>query len=365
VLLLGVFACRQQRVPEATSEAGAGAMSVGSAQGSVAAPKPGKADAVANVATVVVVRTGADESQSLWSAASDGKVAELPWPKPSEVFFTFAIELGSDRLQVSPDHRKAAYVAKRALLVRDLEQNVSRVLRPATKDVELALTAWSPDGQELLFARAPHPKPPPGAEADTFGDRAEYHLVSLNTGQSRRVVLPKGQSAAFWPYAGFSADNLVVVWQGDQIVAAGAAAPRILLQAPHRLSQLSVHRDGRHAVAVESDDGPPRRERIVHLDLQTGEVHPEKLAATFDDEQWPRLSPSGRRIAWVHYDRLPGGVVVPALVVDGRVRTGPKAAASDRASEVPNSWVTFHWIDDSSLVLVGPDRIDVLACPPP
>jgi hypothetical protein len=288
----------------------------------------------------IVVFPGPAGDDSLWRVSSDGAVEPLDWPPASARRSSrFALAAGTDRPTPSPDGTRVAYVEDRSLAIRELATGRTTVVHRAVADTEVAITAWSPDGGELLYATMPHPPPDPDSETDLFGDDPTYHRYDIGTCAVARVAIAG-------TYVGWLPTGELVIEPdpgGQKLLAVKEAATRVLTREPFRYGEVRISADGKRLVATASRPDPrggETIERIVAVDPRTGETTPLTPPGGFAEHANPALSPGTNRLAYVRVARLASGSTTKILVVDGREVT---TASQDLFG--------FEWIDDDAIVL--------------
>ena len=193
----------------------------------------------------------------------------------------------------------------------------------------------SPDGRHLAFALA-----------DGRSD-AHLRLRDLDDGAERRLTRTNGLSSFSWMpggemlFAQFELADRYRIYSDLYRADPGGRVTRVTQGG--RLAFPDAHPDGGRAVAVQEGGGT---NRLVLVDLATGEVSP--LTAADPDVHWafPRWSPDGSRIA-VSQWRSGGRFDVVILDAGG----GPIARLTDdRAVDASPAWSpdgrTLLWSSD-------------------
>lgn len=295
----------------------------------------------------LIAQSEHDRGDSLWWVSTDGGVERSAWPPEGTYTWTFTSEVGSDRLTPSPDGARVAYVEKRSLAIRDIATGKTIVIHRSAPQTDAAITAWSPDGGELLYATMPHPPRASDAEADTFQDDPTYHRHDLRTGRTAIVVLPG-------IYAGWLATGeiVVAVSASQKLVAVHGGTSRDVTDLPFHYSQVNVSADGMRMVASASREGErpgETMEVIVGIDAHTAKTTPLTRPSGYAEQQWPAVSPGRKQLAYIRTTHPRSGVPTHTIVVDGRDVTAP-------ASEP----LAFTWLDDDAIALERRDGLVVI-----
>lgn len=236
---------------------------------------------------VVYVRTRMDRRRDrpvgeLWIVEEDGA------PQP---LVTGPGSYGAPRF--SPDGSRLAYVASGegppALMVRWL--GTDRAFRVADLEHAPRDLAWSPDGTQLAFTLFV-----PGEPLD------------LDAKEARR---PEG---ADWAPAVKVIDDVVYRFDGRgflqegaehvHVVPASGGTPRALTAGEHGFSDPAWSADGTTLYVVGNDAPDPELDPIESelyaVDLASGAW--TRLTERDGPDHSPRVSPDGRRLAWLGYD---------------------------------------------------------------
>lgn len=187
---------------------------------------------------------------------------------------------------------------------------------------ELLVTDWSTDGRRLLFTAAPLDGPN-GVIADPDGSALRFFVYDVATQRARPVVVPRECQYQAW------------LPSGELLVTCGSTLARVtergretILQ-NRRFSQAHVGESG--AVAIIADGA------VLLLAAGTfkARVGPK---GGFADYQFPKPSPSGRRVGYTHHVATGGGNVRVDLEVDGK--------------KVADDVYDFEWLDESAVVVL-------------
>lgn len=287
---------------------------------------PASGEHAAPRSRIVITRDHSDDA--VWSVSADGKTKRLPWPEGAS-FTTGRAGAGSDAPLASPDGKRIAYVRggarKGPVVVRHVESATSADVEAPPRS-ELLVTDWSSDGRRLLFSAAPLDGPN-GVIANPDGGDLRFFVHDVASSRTDAIAIPKGCEYQAWLPSG----ELVVTCENGSVLArTRGRVVEPIAKGHSRFSQAHVGENG--AVAVIADDGV--------LLLSAGDYAERRgPRGAFADYQFPKPSPSGRRVAYTHHVRLnaPSRVRVD-LEVDGR------AVASDVYD--------FEWLDEATLVVL-------------
>lgn len=275
--------------------------------------------------TVVVTRDRPKES--MWSVTADGKTRRLDWPEGA-VDTTGRAGAGSDAPIASPDGKRVAYVRdgarKGPVVVRHLDSATStNVDAPARS--ELLVTDWSPDGRRLLFSVAPLDGPN-GVIANPDGSDLRFFVHDVVANRTTPISIPDRCEYQAWLASG---ELLVTCESGTVLGRARGTTFERIARGHARFTQAHVGENG--AIAVIADDAV--------LLLAAG-TNAERIgpSGSFADYQFPKPSPSGRRVGYAHHIQTGGGHVRVDLEVDGK--------------KVAGDIYDFEWLDEGSLVVL-------------
>lgn len=312
--------------------------------------------------TAYYVRANGRDEAVLWKASSSGKISPV-----NPAFAIWSVDgYFNDIPAVSPDNRMLAFAWYGDLWVRDLasleEWRITKSARPDDGEyarVGVEVRGWSPGSDRLLYEivrpdRFPRDscgmeeRPAPIVRAAPYG----LYLYELRSHTSRAVTLP-GEFAAW-----IAGDEIAVSAGPRPFVASylrtklGATdtAPKPFLP-DRRCGQFQTHPEGSRLLALcDWDD----KSQLVELDLLDGHVMSTMAEGTFAEHQWPRFSPSGRRIAWIRQSRFRGAQPIGALIVDSNTTFACPGAGSV---------IGYRWIDDDTVFCDCADDFYVVEVP--
>lgn len=264
---------------------------------------------------------------AIWSVSADGKAKRLEWPQGA-VFTTERAGAGSDAPMASPDGKRIAYVRdgarKGPVVVRHLDSSTSTTVDVPARS-EVLVTDWSTDGRRLLFTAAPLDGPN-GVIANPDGSDLVFFVHDVAAQRTERIAVPDRCDYQAWLPSG----ELLVRCEAGSILgrARGNAFERI---APkyQRFGQAHVGESG--AIAIIADGAV--------LLLASG-TYAERVgpSGSFADYQFPKPSPSGRRVGYTHHVPIGGGLVRTDLEIDGK--------------KVADDVYDFEWLDEGTLVVL-------------
>jgi hypothetical protein len=274
---------------------------------------------------IVVTRDRARDA--LWSVSTDGKTTRLDWPVGA-VDTTGRAGAGGDAPIASRDGKRVAYVRdgarKGPVVVRNLESATSLDVDAPARS-ELLVTDWSADGRRLLFTVAPLDGPN-GVIANPDGSDLRFFVYDVIAQRARAVRIPERCEYQAWLPSG----DLLVTCAGGSVLARahGDALARIAM-GHTRFSQAHVGENG--AIAVIADGAV--------LLLAPG-TYAERVGPNggFADYQFPKPSPSGRRVGYTHHVPTGGGNVRVDLEIDGK--------------KVADDVYDFEWLDEGAVVVL-------------
>jgi len=254
----------------------------------------------------------------------------------------------------SPDQKLVAYTRAGDLWLFDVaskgERRLTHVGMPATKtlaSVDVFITSWSFDGRKILYAvSAGDTDDPEGRQVSKKERPANYgrYILDLANGQNVAVKLPSPRLLKWLP------DESVLFESGSRLsVWRPAADSRAFAESLYGIfGAIDVSRDGRKLAMTFSPNSPaPRAVQILAVDLASEAKQAVSVTplGRWAEYQWPRFSPSGKRIAYIHQtgrERIEGSRgyrPVGELAVDGK--SSFKFAGTGH----------FEWIDESNVAL--------------
>jgi dipeptidyl aminopeptidase/acylaminoacyl peptidase len=186
------------------------------------------------------------------------------------------------------------------------------------------------------------------------GEGGRMVLVALEAEGARRDVVPPGFSvrSALHEYGGrcWAAQGDVVVfanWDDQRLYRAEPDGPVPVTPEPPaprsvRFADLDLSPDGRWLVAVRETHGSEVVNDLALVDLTAPGADPVALTGGHDFVAAPRLSPDGRRLAWVTWDHpdMPWDrtQLWVADMVDGRLGEPRLVAGVDEESVTEPRW---------------------------
>lgn len=319
LILAVTAACRP---PPPASDPPTIAIAPGPSASSVAPPPNDRAPP----RTRVVVSTAA--KNGMWSVSSDGKTTRLAWPEGA-AYTTGRSGAGTDAPLASPDGKRVAFVRggarKGPVVVQPLVDSAASVSVDAPARSEVLLADWSPDGRRLLFSVAPLDGPN-GVIANPDGSDLRFFAHDLSAQRTVPIDMPDRCEYLAWLPSG---ELLVSCENGSVLGRARGNVVERIAPGHQRFSQARVGENG--AVALIADDA------VVVLAAGT---YAEGIGprGAFAEYQFPKPSPSGRRVGYAHHTRIGGGHVRVDIDVDGKT-------VADHAYE-------FEWLDEGTLVVL-------------
>jgi len=320
-------------------------------------------------AVAVLVTCGLVLAATKASAADAG--APLPPFQPRDVF---ELEWAADP-QISPDGRSVAYVRSYADVMKDawkgdiwLISTDGSAHRPLVTGA--AAPRWSPDGKRLAYVASD-------------GSTTQLHVLWIDSGASAAVTRitrppsqlawsPDGRSIAFvMPVAAeskplarplekpagaewaappkvierliYRADGMGYLeneWAQVFVVAADGGTPRQLTSGPYdHGGSIEWTRDGRYLLASANrhPDGEydPGDSEIHEIRVADGAMR--ALTSRHGPDEQPRVSPDGKRVAYVGFDDSYQGYQNAQLSILDRdsLATSVVSAALDRSVQSP------------------------------
>jgi hypothetical protein len=286
---------------------------------------------------------------------SNGKV-ELIFPPPQEL--KSAKWAAISQVMASPGQQKIAYCQNNDLWVYDLvtkkKSQLTHVGRPYTKklaSIEISIKHWSWDESKILYSVGSGETEDPEGYSPTRGVRpAEYgfHIYDLKTGRSSSLpsYIP-GELIAGWLENGDfvlnspSSGHTDRIYQGQfvryNVEDESATASLSEQSIGSDFLQVDISRDGNWlAFGKYFWKSQTQTVELQKLNLKSGEITSISPIGGFTEYQWPKISPNGKRVAYIH---LKSGYYNCDLIVDG------KAIYSFDGRGY------FYWIDNTSLLL--------------
>ena len=289
-------------------------------------PLPALAPPSAPRTKVVVTRDASNDA--MWSVSADGKVKRLEWPDGA-VNSTGRAGAGSDAPLASPDGKRVAYVRggarKGPVVVRTLDPAASATVEAPPRS-ELLVTSWSADGRRLLFTAAPIDGPN-GVDANPDGSDLLFFVYDVVAQRTTPMRVPDGCEYQAWLPSG----EVLVTCENGKVLGRARGSQFERIAAKHQgFTQAHVGENG--AVALVADNA---------ILLLAAGSYAERIgpSGAFADYQFPKPSPSGRRVGYAHHVRSGNsGHVRIDLEVDGK--------------KVADDVYDFEWLDEGTLVVL-------------
>jgi len=277
-------------------------------------------------------------SQKLIRVSADSRVTFVPLavsPESSNIY-------GSAYPLVSPDGRWVAFTSNHDLWLYDTHASISRRVTVIGKpydelysSIDVLVAHWAPDSKGLLVSVQPGE-----LECVDCEDRGDwimrdaqygYHFFDLNLGQLRLFDLPSDFSVSAW-----HVDGRILVLRGGwgELMTIRSGQSPQPFAGDGNFNQVSLVNGVGIGMRSLGDVS-----HVVRLDIESGAVTNLSSPAGWAIYQWPRLSPSGARFAWI---RSTGEVASPSSVIEvegaARLRCG--------------TWTDFAWLDEQRVAYV-------------
>jgi hypothetical protein len=297
------------------------------------------------------------KSHEVWNIASSGKA------KRSKIMPSGMVEEtmeGSTAPALSPNGKKLAYLQGNNLWIKNFPEGKPRKITQEGfgmgtpyEPVFPLISGWSQDGTQLIYFLK-HAEP--GEEGVEDGPALEvkplaygYYLYDTTTAKTTSLTL-EGHY-----FCGWDSQNEALFQQsnGPAIVAFGLETGKreFTVQAPdtNDLGQFFMSFTGNEALALVGVTG--KWSKIIRIDLAGGAVTDVSAQIEWGGLNWPSLSPSGKKTAWVQTVRDDEGAVGLFLLVDKKVTLKVKNVAR------------YRWVDEEKIVLVDslePGKLELL-----
>jgi len=277
----------------------------------------------------------------------DGKV-EPVFPPPSDLS-THAYD-GITQVEISPSQQFIAYGLRGDIWLYDVAKKttmrVTKVGKPYTKkfaSVDAWINRWSRDSKKILYTvSAGNAEDPEGNEPDRMERKADYGVFAFDvqTDHVASIPFPGGRGEA----SAWLANGDFIFVENDRFVRydPNTKSTKVISSIFGGLNgyQVDISSDETQMVFTEDSSARMKNSALVRLNMVSGKSTPITKVGNWAEFQWPKFSPSGRKISYQHRvgtsaTRLP----IFELVVDG------KAIYSFEGNS------RYHWFDESTLVL--------------
>ncbi len=278
---------------------------------------------------------------------SDGKV-ESVFPPASELIFQN--RKGITQVDISPTQQFIAYVFQGDIwlynVTKKATSRVTHVGKPYTKQfasVNAWIKRWSTDGNNILYSiSAGETEDPEGYEPDRKERQAEYGVFTFNlqTGRNAQVPFPdRSGDAPAWLANG----DFIFIEKG-RFARYDPTTKKTKVLSPTFSGlngwQVDVSCDETQMVFTVDSSGRMKNSALVRLDIASGKSTALTQDGGWTEFQFPKFSPSGKRISYLHRigtsaTRFP----LMELVVDGKA-----------INSFEGNW-RYDWLDESTLVL--------------
>jgi hypothetical protein len=267
----------------------------------------------------------------LWTVSADGKTAPIELRNVELKYTLGRLGAGTDAPLPSPDGKHVAYVdgdpRQGKIVIRALDDG-STIPIPKRPRSELYITAWSTNGQKLLYAVAPLDGPR-GAIALPDASDLFFFVYDINKHTNDKIAVPC-QFEAWLP-----TEEVLVTCDSTLVrVRNGMKTP--LPKHHDHCNQASAGESGT-ITCVASDEGG-KAEHVIAFEPDTFAERVVSDRGKYADFQFPKASPSGTHVAYAFRVPLGGGRYREDLIIDR------KTLAEDV--------IDYEWIDDDTIAIM-------------
>jgi len=257
---------------------------------------------------------------------------------------------GITQVEISPSQQFIAYGLRGDIWLYDVARKttvrVSKVGKPYTKkfaSVDAWINRWSRDSGKILYTvSAGDTEDSEGYEPVRMERKAEYGVFAFDvqSGHGASIPFPGGRGEA----PAWLANGDFIFIENNRFVryAPKSQTTKILSPTFGGLNghQVDVSSDETQMVFTVDSSARMKNSALVSLNIVSGKSTPITKVGSWAEFQWPKFSPSGRKVVYAHTvgmsaARLP----LIELVVDG------KAIYSFEG------YSQYRWVDESTLVL--------------
>jgi len=328
---------------------------------------------------------------SVYRACEDAEVVQLDL---GVSYFGGSVDHGERGAVPSPDHRRVAYLRDHDVWVYDSDTDERRRItwvgqphEPPWAEVAVSIKAWSSDNDRVIY----HVGSPEGPGCEEPAEPIQlreapygFHVYDLELGEDRLLAdtshpqdrlpvdhfawLPDGSflivSSSTPDEAGFTLMPAAPIRLGFPRFGRGSgqrhlvgvsgdgSSATLVASLPGPPVQPYLSHDGRWLsmiVVVPGDPGKTSNSQLWRVNLESGEASAVTAVGDYAQFQWPRVSPTGERIAYVCDERT-GASIVETLVVDGKCLSACPTGVRMR----------FEWVSDEVLSVACGERLIVL-----
>jgi hypothetical protein len=277
----------------------------------------------------------------LHRVSSDGTIT--PVKMPAGTRWGGGSPDGSEDPILSPDGTRLAFVQRGSIQVRPLEGGKSTVVVSGYLWEMLLITGWSPDGRHLIYFLGP---PQADDAPPSKVTESQHYVYDLKTRERRKINL-KGSLCGWLP------NGQMLLHDGEHRTLSSmplepGGKVTVLYKEAAEFGQIELSPDGRQIALSTNKPNDTSSAQLVTLDLASGKVTPLSKPGEWAQYQWPKWSPSGRRMGWLERTGMVEGRPLSVLAVDGKVITKPAEL------------VDYLWLTDTSLVVVGLEALLVV-----
>lgn len=297
------------------------------------------ADAAPEVVSKLIATTYG--GQNLHRVSSDGKI--VPFKLPAGTNWGGGGPEGSGNPAVSPDGKLIAYIQKGGIQIRSMAGGKSTAAVSGYDYETLLITGWTPDSTRLVYFLGP----PQADDAPPSKIKNPQYFVYDVKAKSSRGIKIQGSLCGWLP------GGKMLLHDGEHgTLSAMSPVPgaqvALLSRAAAGWGQIVVSPDGKRIAVSSSKPNDTSGSQLVAVDLDSGKVSPLSPPGDWAEYQWPKWSPSGKRMAWLKRVSMVDGHPKSVIEVDGKSITKP-ADVFDH-----------EWLTDTSLVLIGLETLAVI-----
>lgn len=293
--------------------------------------------------TIVTTISSGNNSRQVWKVYDDGQIELLDFQITQGYHGTSGI--GDTNPLLTPDRSKVAFTSNHNLWIYNFAssttEQITFVGQPTDSifiSIDILISGFSLDNTKILYYVTHGSTFCEGCDHGTQVREVEYgfFIHDLNTKQSKKVDFPRH-------FMGWVFKENILLKNDDEnditlyVYSPGTEQITALFTNPNRLTQPDISLDGKSMAATAHRAGEVQ---IIQVNLLSGFYEGLTEFRSFAQLQWPKFSPSSRKIAYSK-----------AVVIENNKFTDMQVVVDNQSLHQCPNFPRYFWINDEILAI--------------